>query len=146
MPKSRNHLKDAVQDVAEALPDVMDQPCPALGLDLDGCVDEAPIFFRILTRAWPGQVVVITFRRDRAKAEEDLARFDIRYTDLTLVNSLDAKAEVIAEKGVLVYFDDQPETLKDIPATVNVMLVRNGGNFDFESRHWLFSEETGRLV
>ena len=44
------------------------------------------------------------------------------------------------------YFDDQPETLRDFPPNVNVMLVRNGGNFDFATKQWLFSERTGRLV
>lgn len=35
--------------------------------------------------------------------------------ELVLVNSFDEKAEVIAEKGIGIYFDDQPEMLKDIP-------------------------------
>ena len=47
---------------------------------------------------------------------------------------------------MLVYFDDQPETLRDIPPCVSVMLVRNGGNFDFDTRRWLFNEQTGRLM
>ncbi len=76
-------------------------PAPTLGLDLDGCVDEAPIFFRLLSSCWPGKVVVITFRDDRAKAEADLARFGIRYDELVLVDSFDAKAEVIIRLGIL---------------------------------------------
>ena len=63
-----------------------------------------------------------------------------------LVNSLEAKAEVIRDLGILTYFDDQPETLRDILPNVNVMLVRNEGNFDFDTKQWLFSEQTGRLV
>jgi hypothetical protein len=60
-------------------------------------------------------------------------------------DSFDAKAEVSVENGILVYFDDQPEMLKNIPETRNIMLVRNGGNFDFERNNGL-SEKTGRLV
>lgn len=119
---------------------------PTLGIDLDGCVDEYPDFFRTLTASWPGPVVVITHRSDRPKAEADLARFDITYTTLVLVSSFDAKAEVIAEHGVGVYFDDQPEMLQNVPESVAVMLVRNSGNHDFETRQWLFSERTGRMV
>ncbi len=63
-----------------------------------------------------------------------------------MVNSLEAKAQIISEKGILIYFDDQPETLKAIPPTVNVMLVRNGGNFDFDSKLWLMSKQTGRII
>src|SRR5438067_500363 len=96
----------------------------SLGIDLDGCVDEAPIFFQILTNMWPGKVIVITYRDDRAKAEQVLREYRIRWDEIVLVQSFEEKAKVIAERGILVYFDDQPEMLKDIPSTVAVMLVR----------------------
>ena len=140
--------REQVREVAEALVNIYDMPFPAptLGIDLDGCVDECPVFFGTLTAVWPGDVVVITFRDDHAKAVQDLKKFGIRYTKLVLVKSLEAKAEVIRDLGILTYFDDQPETLRDILPNVNVMLVRNEGNFDFETKQWLFSERTGRLV
>ena len=46
----------------------------------------------------------------------------------------------------LLYIGDQPEMLKNIAADVAVMLFRNEGNFDFEDRKWMFSDETGKLV
>ncbi len=119
---------------------------PSLGIDLDGCVDEAPIFFNILTNRWPGKVFVITFRDDKNKAEEVLRNFNIRYDELVLVSSFDQKAEVIKEKGILVYFDDQPEMLKNIPSTVGVMLFRNEGNFDYDEKKWVLSNSTGRII
>lgn len=118
----------------------------SLGLDLDGTIDEAPIFSRTLCRVWPGKVFVLTYRSDRKKAEADLSRFEIRYDELILVDSFDAKAPIIVEKKIDVYFDDQPEMLKQIPSSVKVMLFRNEGNFDFGEKLWLFSEKTGRLV
>jgi hypothetical protein len=119
---------------------------PILGIDLDGCVDEAPLFFRTLTSVWRGKVIVITFRDDRQKAINVLDSFGIRYDELVLVNTFDAKSEVIIEKGVNAYFDDQPEMLRNIPASVNVMLVRNEGNFDFDDRKWMLSEKTGKII
>lgn len=119
---------------------------PALGIDLDGCVDEAPLFFPTLTHSWPGKVYVITYRDDRAKAEHFLKRHNIRWDELILVNSFDGKAKIIADHGILVYFDDQPEMLRDIPASVNVLLVRNEGNYDFESKKWMLSKMTGKIV
>jgi hypothetical protein len=80
------------------------------------------------------------------KAEADLAKYHIRYDELILVASLESKAEVIQREGILVFVDDQPEVLKGIDATTSVMLVRNGGNFDFEDRRWMFSEATGKQV
>ena len=140
--------REQVREVAEALVNIYDMPfqAPTLGIDLDGCVDECPVFFQTLTAVWPGDVVVITFRDDREKTVQDLRRFGIRHTKLVLVKSLEAKAGVIRDLGISTYFDDQPETLRDVPPNVNVMLVRNGGNFDFATKQWLFSERTGRLV
>ena len=117
---------------------------PSIGIDLDGTIDEAPIFFQMLTHRWPGRVFIITFRNDRQKAEERLAELGIRYDELVLVRSHEAKAEVIREQGILIYFDDQDEALQNIPHQVCVFKVRNGGNFDFIQQRWLYSERTGR--
>lgn len=117
-----------------------------LGLDLDGLLDEANEFFKVLAKIWPDKVVVISYRSDYAKAEADLERLGIRYDELVLVNSFDAKADVIAEKNVTVYFDDQPEMLRNVPEGVHVFLYRNGGNYDFHDRLWLFSDRTARLI
>ena len=119
---------------------------PTLGLDLDGVISDASSFFSVFSHAWPGRVVIITYRGDRAKAEADLATYNVRYTDLVLVDRFDAKAQVIAEMGINVYIDDQPEMLKNIPETVSVMLFRNEGNFSHEEKLWSLSKTTGKLV
>lgn len=132
--------------VADMTARMSEIPAPALGLDLDGVLDESPIFFSLLTRLWPGKVVIITYRDDRAEAEADLERLGIKYDELVLVTSFGQKAEVIVEKGVMVYIDDQPEALEGVPPTVTVMLFRNEGNFDYGDRKWLMSDKTGRLI
>jgi hypothetical protein len=139
-------LKDQIKHAAHVLREVVHQPQPTLGIDLDGCVDESPTFFNILSHVWPGDVIVVTFRSDRDKAVADLEKHGIRFTDVVLVNSFDAKAEVIAERGISFYIDDQPEMLKNVSANVAVMLFRNEGNFDFGDRKWMFSDRTGKLV
>lgn len=116
-----------------------------LGIDLDGCCDESE-FFRIISNCWPGDVIVITHRNDPDKAAADLKKHGIHYTDLVLVDSFAAKAEVIQERGISFYIDDQPEMLKDIPPNVGVMLFRNGGNFDSKDKKWMFSDKTGKFV
>jgi hypothetical protein len=123
-----------------------DMPAPSLGIDIDGCVSDYPVFFSTLTNSWPGKVFVISYRDDRGKAEQVLTQHGVRWDELILVNSFEEKARVIADKGILVYFDDQPEMLRDIPATVNVMLVRNEGNYDFESKKWMMSNKTGKII
>jgi hypothetical protein len=140
------NLKDQIQTARDVLREVVSQPQPTLGIDLDGCADESPTFFNILSHVWPGDVIVVTFRRDKEKAIADLKKHGIRFTDVVLVNSFDAKAEVIAERGISFYIDDQPEMLKNVSANVGVMLFRNEGNFDFEDRKWMFSDKTGKLI
>ena len=139
-------LKNQIRDATDVLRELASQPQPTLGIDLDGCVDEAPSFFNILSHVWPGDVIVVTYRSDREKAIADLEKHGIKFTDVVLVNSFDAKAEVIAERGISFYIDDQPEMLKNIPPDVAVMLFRNEGNFDFEDKKWMFSDQTGKLV
>ena len=119
---------------------------PTLGLDLDGVLDEAPAFFSTFTRVWPGKIVIITFRDDQAKAEADLTRLGIRYDELVLVDRLDGKAQIIIEMGIGVYIDDQPESLKDVPEGVSVMLFRNQGNYFYKEKLWTLSNQTGRLI
>ncbi|MCA9090896.1 MAG: hypothetical protein KDA90_19920 [Planctomycetaceae bacterium] len=143
---TNDHLKDQIQHATEVVRSVLHQPKPTLGIDLDGCVDEAPGFFQILSTVWPGDVLVITFRSDRERAIADLEKHRIRFTDVVLVNSFDQKAEVIAERQVSFYIDDQPEMLRNISAKTAVMLFRNEGNFDFEDKKWMFSDRTGKLV
>ena len=118
------NLKDQIKQAADALREVVSQPKPTLGIDLDGCV----------------------FRNDREKAIADLEKHSIKFTDVVLVNSFDAKAEVIAERGISIYIDDQPEMLKNVSANVAVMLFRNEGNFDFDDRKWMLSDQTGKLI
>jgi len=119
---------------------------PTLDLDLDGTITEAPKFFSAWTKSWPGRVVIITYRNDREKTIADLKHHEIRYDDLVLVERMDAKAAVIAEHGVTMYVDDQPEMLKNVPDNVGVMLFRNEGNFDFDDERWMLSDVTGKLV
>ena len=38
---------------------------PVLGIDIDGCVDEATGFFRTLTQIWPGRVCGVVSQQPR---------------------------------------------------------------------------------
>ena len=71
-----------------------------LELDLGGSITEAHKFFSAWSHSRPGGVIVITYRRDRQKAIDDLYLHNFRYDDVPLVNRFDAKAVLIAEYGV----------------------------------------------
>jgi uncharacterized HAD superfamily protein len=143
---NKERLKNQLHELTEALISVTEISYPNLGIDIDGCIDESPIFFQFLSHCWKGKVTIITFRDDREKAIRDLAKFNIRYDELILVDSFEAKAEIVARENIQIYFDDQPEMIKNMPDKVNVMLVRNGGNFCFDDKLWLMSKKTGRMI
>ncbi len=57
-----------IEAISKAMQNLSTTVYPSIGLDLDGCIDESPIFFQLLARYWPGDVYVITFRRDEEAA------------------------------------------------------------------------------
>ena len=131
------------EHACDLIKNIFDGP-PTLGLDMDGTIDESVEFFSMLSRIWPGKVIIITGRNDRVETINDLREFEIYYDELILVPYLDAKAMVIIDKGVDVYVDDQDECLMDIPDSVTVLKIRNGGNFD--KKKWLYSHATGEQI
>ncbi|MFN5329040.1 MAG: hypothetical protein ACK5DV_07660, partial [Planctomycetota bacterium] len=97
-----------LSEVSQALQGLFSTPYPSMGLDLDGLFDEYPIAFIIIAKHWPGKVYIITYRDDRAKAEQYLKEKNIRYDELILVKTFEEKAEVIKREGISLYYDDQP--------------------------------------
>ncbi len=117
-----------------------------IAFDLDGTITEAPEFFSTLSKLWNDDVYVITYRNDRSKAVAELKKLDIRFTDVILVKSFEEKAEIVRRLGIGMYFDDMPEMLKQMPKEAGICLFRNEGNFDFDDRRWMLSNETGKIV
>lgn len=122
------------------------EDAPILGIDLDGTIDEAPEFFRILSNVWPGLVFIITCRNDMEKAENDTKKHGVYYDRIVLVRRLEDKAAVIRDLKISVYVDDQDECLADIDPSVAIMKFRNPGNFDLDTRKWLYSDRTGERI
>lgn len=120
-------------------------PYPTLGIDLDGTITENPLFFQVLSNNWPGNVVIITYRDDYNKAVKDLNGYFIKYDKLILSKNMD-KSEIIATENINVYFDDQDEMTMEIPKSTTVLKIRNGGNFDFDDKKWLYSNNTGKRI
>ncbi|MDB4490079.1 hypothetical protein N9045_01045 [bacterium] len=119
---------------------------PTLGIDIDGTIDENPHFFSVLSNTWPGRVVIITCRNDRSKAIKDLDNWGIYYDHLVLAKRLCDKPQLIKDNSVDIFIDDQDECLQDIPNSVTVMKIRNGGNYDTGSQKWFYSQYTGEKV
>ena len=87
---------------------------PSIGIDIDGCITDFPIFFQILSSTWPGKVYVITLRSNYKMTEDYLKKNNIRFDQLFCVNSFEEKGEIIKREGITAFYDDQPEILKTI--------------------------------
>lgn len=118
----------------------------AIGLDLDGTIDQAPLFFQHLSINWPGEVHIITYRTDRQGVDRDLEKYKIRSTHIHLVESFEEKALIAQKHRILMMFDDMPEVLKHFGKNLNVCLIRNEGNYDYELGRWTLSHKTGEIV
>lgn len=139
-------FKSLLQNRMKDIRNLLDIPNPVVGIDLDGTIDENPLFFQIFTHSWPGKIIIVTMRDDREKAEADLKANYIRYDEVVLVDKPEQKAFVIRLHSISVYFDDQDEMLVGIDPEVLVLKVRNGGNFDYEDKKWFYSNETGKNI
>lgn len=137
-------LKDRIKQASDLLERIAEIPQPpALGLDLDGTITDAPEFFSMLAKTWDGPVYIITYRNHQEKAEEDAAKLGVK-ASVVLVNSFEEKAVKIKELNIKVFFDDMDEVITHIPEDVMVFKVRNGGNFDFSDGKWLYDKKTGK--
>ena len=119
--------------------------------DIDGTISEHPKFFAMLSaalRAAGHHVIVLTFRDParNATTREHLAAWGVVFDELVIVPSLEAKGEVCGTMGVDLFFDDQDECIVDVPESVVVCKVRNGGNFDFVRRQWVSTARLTRLL
>jgi len=132
--------------IQEILKNVHTVPNPSIGIDLDGTIDESPVFFSLLSNFWPGKVYIITYRDDLPGIKNDLAKYNIKYTDIISVDSFPQKAKEIDRLGISVFFDDMDEVLKHIKSNVTVLKIRNEGNFDYDDKRWVYSEDTGRQI
>jgi hypothetical protein len=130
--------RDCVADINKSIFDA-----GPLGIDLDGTIDEAPEFFSMLTKIWPGFVYIVTYRRDYEKACNDIKSHGVHADRVILADKLD-KSSIIKEYGIKYYIDDMDECLINMPEDVTVFKIRNGGNFD--NGKWLYSNITGRQL
>lgn len=104
---------EQVRTVAEAIANLGSIPAPTLGIDLDGLLDTAPIFLRVLTSCWPGRV--FGFTRNEADARLVVERLGLRLDEVVVVITTDAKAEAIYRSGVLAIVSNDDRLLERIP-------------------------------
>lgn len=119
---------------------------PSIGIDIDGCITDFPIIFQVLSQSWPGKVFIISMRFNKEQTAKYLADKNVRFDEIHLVSSFEEKAEVIKKHGISAFFDDQPEIIKTVNPNCACFLVRNEGNFDFNTNKFLMSYKTAEMI
>lgn len=122
-----------------------------IALDIDGTIAERPAFFALLASTFrrAGHHVLVLTSRDPARADAtrtQLAGWGVEFDELVIAPSLGGKGELCTAHAVDLFFDDQDECIVDVPESVLVFKVRNGGNFDFASRRWVSTAELTWLI
>jgi uncharacterized HAD superfamily protein len=122
-----------------------------IALDIDGTISDHPEFFALLSRTFraAGHVVIILTYRDPERASHtrgQLAGWHIEFDELIFAPSLESKGKLCEQHGVELFFDDQDECIADVPESVFVFKIRNGGNFDFDSRKWISTSKLTELL
>lgn len=139
-------IKEQSKQIKKAMMGIFDQGTPAIGIDLDGTIDEAPGFFADLSHSWNGKVYIVTYRDDAEKARADALRHGVRCDEVILVNSFEEKSNRIRQLGIEYFFDDMDEVIQHVKQECKVFKVRNEGNFCFDSKKWLYSDKTGSQI
>jgi hypothetical protein len=113
-----------------------------VGIDLDGTITDAPALFSLLTHALLGmegnEVHIITYRDMlREDVEDDLQRYNIRYTRLHLPKPDDDapewKSRLATELDLDIMFEDSPEILEAMPSKVKRFWLCDPDIFDLPS-------------
>jgi hypothetical protein len=105
-----------------------------IAFDIDQTITRHPGFFACISRALVRdghEVVIITFREDRASTEADLREWGIEYTRLVtselgsvLRHGVERwKGAVCREHGVEVFFEDDAEVLRHVDQGVFTLLA-----------------------
>ena len=90
-------------------------PALTLGLDFVGTISAATEFSRILSRVWPGLLVIISRYESLAELKRDHEEYQIRYDKAVAVTHSKSKADIIRLENVEFYFDDRIGQVK-LPA------------------------------
>src|SRR5262245_56407316 len=106
-----------------------------IALDIDDTITQHPPFFALLSSSLMAaghQVIIITFREDRARAEADLRAWGISYTTLVTASLeqhlehgvYEWKAAMCRRHAVDIFFEDNPDVLRHVaPRTFCLMAL-----------------------
>ena len=118
-----------------------------IAFDLDGTCNEYQQYFSLISNALKGKAVIyiITSRDpdDYNDTEKELKELEIYYDHLAIT---DNKAEYILEEGISVLYEDTDEYFLELPESVAIFMVRNGGNFCFTKKKWVYGDRTGYKI
>ena len=122
-----------------------------IAIDIDGCISEYPNIFSILTKALKSsdniEIVIISARENSQKAKQktiqELKELGIVYDYLILT---DDKQQTIKENSIDIFIDNQIENFQQLNSDVCCLLIREEGNYDWETDRFLGDNKTVKMI
>jgi len=105
-----------------------------VAFDIDDTITPCPEFFAIISEALMAgghDVHIISYRRDREEAENELAGYGVKYRemhlpsdeDLNSVGFYEWKAQVCRRLRIDVFFEDMPEVINELDTSVKAFML-----------------------
>jgi len=121
-----------------------------IGIDIDNTInidDNSASFFSLLTHSFKdkAEIHVIT-RRNLSGRDETIRELDYYNIYYDFLEMTEHKARYILAKGISIFFEDTDEYFQDLGKNVLVLKPRESGNYDFNTRRWLYDGKTGKEI
>ena len=116
-------------------------------IPLDDAIDCNPRLFSAMTQVLSGRaeihIIASSSVGSKENIQKELESKNLKYDYLTLS---DDRVKYVIENQIDVLFETEDSHLQNVPSGVLVLKVRDGENFCFESKRWLYSDSTGELI
>ena len=121
-----------------------------IAIDIDGTINaskDSVEFFRTLTKSLIAQneIYILSNRNPDTleEVEEELTLMGIKFSKVILTNK---KTQVIKDKGITVFYDNEDENFQSLGPDILVFKAREEGNYNYMSGRWYGSKETVEMI
>jgi hypothetical protein len=123
-----------------------------ISIDIDGTLnssDTSISFFQIMTHLLhpdpDTHITILTAREPGTETEiiSELAHMNILYNEIVIT---DNKQEYIRDNNILVVIENEDESFKNLGKNILVLKVREEGNYNYKTGHWIGSKNTVKMI
>lgn len=121
-----------------------------IAIDIDGTINanqNSVEYFRTLTISLisENEIYILSNRNPDTleQVEEELTLMGIKFTKVILTSH---KAQVIKDRGITVFYENDDEYFKDLGHEIVVFKIREKGNYNYMSGRWYGNKDTVEMI